>query len=339
MKKRQNKLKDIVIYSIIFLILVFVAYLVFQDVTQDVILDRITQYVGVLVTILLGVVGIIEFAYDNGLTLLVPNSFENYKEKRLKEQTKRYLREFFYHEAEYFSQHSNSRITFFLNQLGLNRNQYEQLKMDILEIKLLPLHDLEDAKEKLKRIIQKGNIILLQDGKDSEKLVYKRVKYFLNFTDIMFEDDYFSQITDCLTYLINEKTKTDKITFNRILVPNRGNFLLGRGVSQKLNTALIKVTEKPLILTNKSWIGNFSQNKRDQSIIVHDVLVSGEQLKESIELVNKNTEITAIFCLINRLDYNGKKCLEDTYNDIPIYSLLDLDDENIEKLKNEPESL
>lgn len=331
---RWHKLKDYLIYFSVVILLIFIGFLTFRDVQNDELLDKVTQFIGIIVTVLLGVLGIIEFAYDNGLTLLVPSTFEDYKEKKLNKQTKHYLQEFFRNEAEYFSQHSNTRISFLLNQLGLSKNQFEQLKIDILEIKLLPLHNLEDAKEKIRRIIQKGNIILAQDGKNSADLVYKEVKYFLNFTDILFVEDYYTQIVDCVIFLIKEKCKTTKTEFNRILISNRGNFLLGLGVSQKLDVALVKVTEEPLILNSKSWIGNFSQNESNVSIIVHDVLVSGAQIEESIAVVKESTEIAAIFCIVNRLDYEGQKYLEEKYK-VPIYCLVELKDDDIEKLRNQ----
>ncbi len=336
-KKKPSKgsiWKDIIIYSVIVSLLVYICILTFKDVEDgSEVLDRITQYVGVVVTILLGVLGIIEFAYDNGLSVLVPCSYENYKERKLMEQTKHYLHEFFRNEAEYFSQHSNSRIAFLLNQLGLSRNQFEQLKMDVLEIKLLPLHNLDDAKQKMMNIIRNGDVILIQDGKSTDDLVYKEVTYFLNFTDVLFEEDYYPQIIDCMTFLIKEGCKANNMNFNRILVTNRGNFLLGLGISQKMNVPMVKVTEKPMILNSKSWIGNFSENESDASIIVHDVLVSGAQLEESMKIVGSKTKITGIFCLVNRLDYEGREKLATEYG-IPIFSLLDLKDEDIEKLRS-----
>ena len=327
-------IKDFIIYFGIIAILILVALIYFDEVSSDNILELVTQYVGSVVTILLGVIGIIEFSYDNGLTILTPHSFINYKEKKLQEQTKRYLNEFFHYEAEYFSQHSNSRITYLLNQLGLNRNEFDQLKMEILSIKLLPMHNLEDARDKLYRVIKTGNIILSQDGMNSDELVYKQVKYFINFTDVMFIDDYYNQITDCLVYLIKEITREKKIKFNRVIISHSGNFLLGMGVSQKTNARLIKVTERPLILHSKCWIGDFSANEKDNSILVHDVLVSGKQLKESINRVNKNTHISGIFCLINRLD---SKSLEEFQQElgIPVYYLLSLDDKDIERIEHE----
>ena len=79
--------------------------------------------------------------------------------------------------------------------------------------------------------------------------------------------------------------------------------------------------------------GNFSENESDASIIVHDVLVSGAQLEESMKIVGSKTKITGIFCLVNRLDYEGREKLATEYG-IPIFSLLDLKDENIEKLRS-----
>ena len=87
-------LKDCIIYAVILFALVFVGITYFENATKADLLDLITQYVGFVATILLGFIGIIEFAYDNGLDFLVPTKFEEYKEEKLREQTKEYLKEY-----------------------------------------------------------------------------------------------------------------------------------------------------------------------------------------------------------------------------------------------------
>lgn len=324
-------LKDCIIYAVILFALVFVGITYFENATKADLLDLITQYVGFVATILLGFIGIIEFAYDNGLDFLVPTKFEEYKEEKLREQTKEYLKEYFEKEEVYFSLHSNDRMTHLLNQLGLSRNQFDQLKMELLSIRLMPLRNLEDAKKKLFEIVKTAKIILTQDGMDSDQLVYKQVKYFINFTDVMFDEEYYNQITDCLVLLIKEVAGAKLNGYTNVLVSHSGNFLLGMGVSQKLNKEMIKITEKPLILNNKSYIGDFDRQTPGSSILVHDVLVSGKQLRESIRKVEAHTKVEAIYCLVNRLDFGVKADLEAELG-IPVYALIDLHDNDIEAL-------
>ena len=222
-------------------------------------------------------------------------------------------------------------MTHLLNQLGLSRNQFDQLKMELLSIRLMPLRNLEDAKKKLFEIVKTAKIILTQDGMDSDQLVYKQVKYFINFTDVMFDEEYYNQITDCLVLLIKEVAGTKLNGYTNVLVSHSGNFLLGMGVSQKLNKEMIKITEKPLILHNKSYIGDFDRQTPGSSILVHDVLVSGKQLRESIRKVEAHTKVEAIYCLVNRLDFGVKAELEAELG-IPVYALIDLHDNDIEAL-------
>lgn len=333
MKKWYHYIKDVIIYLVILSLLVIVAVIYFKNVTEDSILDRIIQYVGAVVTILFGMIGIIEFSFDNGLLFLVPTSFQSYKERKLSEQTKKYLNEFFSKEGEYFSQHSNSRITYLLSQLGLNRNQLNDLRMSILTIKLMPLRSLDDARNKLIEIVKCPNIVLCQEKLPTDDLVYKGVKFFINFTDVMFMDDYRNQITDCLIFLIQQKAEEKGIQFNRVAISHSGNFLLGVSVSEKLNKALVRVTERPMILKSRSWIGNFDENNENNTIIVHDVLVTGKQIRESVQLIQTHTTIKALFCLVSRLCDTEKKKFENEMK-IPIFSLLDLDDDYIMRLIN-----
>ena len=335
-KNNSIYLRDLIIYVLLIALLVYIGFIIFSNSedSENNIIILITEYIGIFVTILLGVVGIFEFAYDNGLPFIVPHTFSEYKEKRYREQTKQYLKDFFVAEAEYFSQHSNSRISYFLNQLDLSRNEFDILRMNIYSIKLMPLHSLEDAQDKLTTIIKSGNIIINQENHPSEALVYHEVKYFINFRDIMYVDDYQKELSSCLALLIKSNINPQGI--NRIIVPEKSDDQLGLCISHLLYIPLIKVTQTPFILKDRCWYGNFSSSK-NSSIIVHDVLVSGHQIIDSIEKIKAHTSVVAIFCLINRLCDPEKKTQfqQDLKRilgqEIPVYSLIELTDEDIEK--------
>ena len=331
--RKKIYLKDVVIYAVIICAIVWVACLYFKDIKTD-LMTKVLTFIGAIVTILFGFLGIIDFAYNNGLKILVPHSYEHYKEESAKKTIAHYTEEFFKNEVDYYTQYNDARLTYLLNQLGLDRNQFDILKKEMLKIRLMPMRDLKDAEEKMKRLLGTANIIVSQTGRPSDELVYKDVKNYINLVNVMFDDAYRKQILDCLAKLIQEKEKTDNITFDRVAVSNKGNFLLGVGISEKLNKALIRVTQDPTIFTNENWIGNFPKDVNNKTVFVHDVLVSGSQIVDSIKAINKHTMVKAVFCLVKRIEHGGEKKIKDEFPDMKIYSLLDLNEDDLEKIMN-----
>lgn len=329
--RKKIYLKDVVIYAVIICAIVWVACLYFKDIKTD-LMTKVLTFIGAIVTILFGFLGIIDFAYNNGLKILVPHSYEHYKEESAKKTIANYTEEFFKKELEYYTQYNDARLSYLLNQLGLDRNQFDKLKMEMLKIRLMPMRDLNDAKAKMKKLLGTASIIESVKEKPSDELVYKEVKNYINLTDIMFYDIYKKQISDCLAELILEKEETDNIAFDRVAVSNRGNFLLGVGISERLNKALIRVTKDPMVFKSKKWIGNFPSDSK--TIFVHDVLVSGSQIVDSINAIKEHTSVTAIFCLVKRIEHGGEKKIKDEFPDMKIYSLLDLNEDDLEKIMN-----
>lgn len=327
---RHKSIKDTVIYLLIFIIIAIIAATYFKNSTSADILEKTSAFIGMMVVILFGILGVFDFLLDNGLYFIVPNSYVEYKEDKQRKQTKKYLDEFFIKETEYFMQYGNKRIEYFLGQLGLTRSEFEEVKLNILRIKLLPLSNIEDARNKIQCILSQRNVVLSQRNVPSTKLVYKEVKYFANFVDIMYSDDYANEISDCLVLLIKDILKKNLTKINKVVIPYNSNFLLGLGVSRKINIPMVRITEKPNILFDQSWEGSFKVNEETTVIIVHDVLVTGDQVIKSIEKIPNSCSVIAIFCLINRLDYNGKSMLES--KGYTVHSLVELSDSDLEKM-------
>ncbi len=325
--KVSDIIKDIIIYSVVMAILVITGYYCLKDVSKTDFLFELSSYIGTIVIILFGIIGIFDFANTNGLNFLVPHSYEVYIEEKYKKRVSKAIEYFVSSEVGYMDQYSNNRISFFLDQLGLTQNDFELLKTKIVSIKMLPLKNINDAKKKLEEIIYTGKIISKQSG-PTTKLVYKKVDYFIDFTNIAYVDDYCNELTDILMMLIQENIAGELSNINKIIVPHSSNRLLGISVSKKLGKSIINVTKEPRIFNDEFWEGNFDEGM-NKGIVIHDVLVTGDQILESLDRINSRCNVKYIFCLINRTDYEGKKKLEDA--GYTVFSLIDLNDDDLEK--------
>jgi len=325
-------LKDVIIYLFFIAIIVLIGYQDFKKIDEGHFLDELSSFIGIVVVILFGIIGLFEFAYDNGLFLLVPTTFINFKNKKSKELVSYSIDKFLKEELQLFSLYDKERIAFFLSQLGISQSEFESIKRHLLSIKLMPLKNIDDAKDKLKEIIYSCNgndyVIIDQEKCESHKLVYKKVRYFIDLTNIMFIKDYSDEIVDCLIMLIKESISNELDDINRIIIPYNSNRLLGFYTGEKIGKSIINVTKTPYIYEDQKWEGRFD-NRKNNAIVIHDVLVTGEQVINSINIVNKQCEINYIFCLVNRIGYTGKEMLEKS--GYKVFSLLDISDDEISK--------
>lgn len=79
------------------------------------------------------------------------------------------------------------------------------------------------------------------------------------------------------------------------------------------------------------WDGEFSNGNR--VLIVHDVLVSGEQIIHTKNHIPSRCEIVALCCLATRKDVNGLEVLQ--RENVRVERVIDLSDAEIESLMNQ----
>jgi adenine/guanine phosphoribosyltransferase-like PRPP-binding protein len=200
----------------------------------------------------------------------------------------------------------------------------------------------DDAKSKIKYLIKnKGSGIVIKQDNNPAKRVYPEVKYYINLITCSCYDPFLFEIA-CVfkkfIYSIGEDGKNDiDITkINKLIIPYDSNFRLAYKLSELLRIpfVLMRSSDDGRITVGEPWDGNISHD--DEAIIIHDVLVSGDQIKKSIvKIINiyPTYEIKGIFCLINRREKHGKQDLEAT--DYKVFSLLDINDEEIERMQED----
>lgn len=330
MNAKYTPTKKDVIYILIFLVAIGVT------ITYDICADGFSG-VGRLIerTILLTLsfVTLADVASCFHWVILVPDFFEYVKEKKRKQEIRDCIGEYMEEDINFLNDYSEERISFLMSQLGVNKNQMDQIRIELIKIRCMPLKNLDDARKKLRGLVKSSYPIMIdQESVDSSKLCYKKVKYYINTMDIMFMPEYAGELSSILAFLITEKI--DLSAVDRLVVPHDSNFLLGVEVGKILGKPVVKIRHgKGKIETEKKWDGNLDPN--DRVIIVHDVLVSGDQVIDAINKLPCTCSVEGVFCLITRTEWKGKErvCKKMGKKQDACFEVLKIDDAEINKIR------
>lgn len=328
MKKRYKVTCKDIILSIIFIILIL------TNIVSYVYQNGLKNMGGIIeqtILIMLSFVTLVDIASYTNWSIVVPDFFEFFKEKKYLEDAQVYIGTYIKEDINFLHDYSQERIGFILSQLGITKSQLDEIRLELIRMRCIPLKSLDDAKEKIKSLATSGYpIVIDQDTIDASKLCYNKVQYFINIMDIMFIPDYASELSAILAFLITEKMD-DLTKIDKLIIPYDSNFLLGVEVGKKLGKSVVKMRyNKGKIETEKVWDGNLDIT--DRVIIIHDVLVSGEQIIDTINKIPKSCTILGFFCLIVRKEWKGKKTL--TNKRIKCYEVIEIDDNDIRDLKD-----
>lgn len=215
-----------------------------------------------------------------------------------------------------------------------------KLRLELIRMRSLPLRNLKDAESKIKEFIRSGyepfnsfsrnSAVVNLKEIDSAKRTYNNVDYFLNFHDAMYSAEYFADFVRVMHLLICEKIGVDN--FDTIAIPYDSNVILGVEVAKLFGKPVVKMRkDRGKLEIDHLWDGEFSNGNR--VLIVHDVLVSGEQIIHTKNHIPSRCEIVALCCLATRKDVNGLEVLQ--RENVRVERVIDLSDAEIESLMNQ----
>lgn len=244
------------------------------------------------------------------------------------------------HEINFIKNYANERTNHVLAQLKLNDSQFSKLRLELIRMRSLPLRNLKDAESKIKEFIRSGyepfnsfsrnSAVVNLKEIDSAKRTYNNVDYFLNFHDAMYSAEYFADFVRVMHLLICEKIGVDN--FDTIAIPYDSNVILGVEVAKLFGKPVVKMRkDRGKLEIDHLWDGEFSNGNR--VLIVHDVLVSGEQIIHTKNHIPSRCEIVALCCLATRKDVNGLEVLQ--RENVRVERVIDLSDAEIESLMNQ----
>lgn len=298
-------------------------------------LDNVGGMIEQTILIMLAFVTLADVSSYMNWIPFVPDFFEYAKEKKYKKEVEEHIQILIHEDAIFLENYRHEQIGFIISQLGISVDQFDKIRLELIRMRCIPLKEITDAQEKIKKLVVSDYPIVIDQKKiNSTKICYKKVRYYINITDIMFFPEYAGEISALLAFLITEKVH-DLSLIDKLVVPYDSNFLLAVEVSKKLGKPLIKMRDKNgKIEIEKRWDGNLDLS--DRIIIIHDVLVTGDQIIDTINKLPNSCTIEGFFCIIVRKEFAGKKVIEQ--KSITCNQIIELDDNDIEKLRRENEN-
>lgn len=304
-------------------------------------LSSIGELIEQVILVMLAFVGLLEIFHYVGWDIFVPEfMLKREKHERMEELQKcvdevvtqsmkvvvaQSIDAYLGREANFIQDFAEEKIDYILSQLGITAKQFERIRIELIKMRCLPLVNLDDAAAKIKQFIRAKEPLVTDLGKiDSSKCTYSRVQYYLNFNDAMFFSSISRELVSIMHLLISEKM--DLAGFDKIVIPSDSNFVLGLEVGKLLGKPVVHIRhDKGRIEKEKCWDGKLSPT--DRVVIVHDVLVTSDQIIHTLNKLPKSCQVMGVCCLVVRKEWDGVAKLNS--RQIKVERVLDLNDEDI----------
>lgn len=321
--------KDILYFLVFFLAVgITIAYDIFANGFSG-----IGRLIEQTIFLMLSFVTLADVASCFNWVILVPDILEYAKEKKHKKELQDYMEEYFRQDVNFLNDYSEERISFLMSQLGVNKTQLDKIRLELIKMRCMPLKTLDDAKRKMERLVKSDYpIVIDHNSMDGSKICYKKVRYYVNTVDMMFMPDYARELSSILAFLITEKADLSGI--DKLVIPYDSNFLLGIEVGKKLGKSVVKMRRsRGKIETEKLWDGSLAPD--DRVIIVHDVLVSGDQVVHAMNTLPSTCSVEGFFCLITRTEWSGKEVVQEKLGEKrdACYEVIEINDDKISELR------
>lgn len=326
-EKYRVTLKDIILVTL-FIGLV-VLNIVYHIDTSG--FNSVSTMIEQTILIMLSFVGLVQISSNIGWNIFVPDFYAFALNQRSKGEAQKYMGAYFKEDVKFLHNYAKDRIRFLTTQLGVNEEQLSKIRLDLIRMRCMPLENLKHAEEKMKYLVT-GDYpaIINQKEIDSSKLSYNKVQYFINITDMMFLEDYAREFSSILSFLITEKA--DLSAVDKLVIPYDSNFLLGVETGKRLGKPVVKMrSERGKIEAEKCWDGNLNSN--DKVLIIHDVLVTADQIIKTLNKLPETCQVIGLYCLIVRKEWDGKNKL--MQKNISVNQIIDLDDNDIREIRGD----
>lgn len=263
-------------------------------------INEIYTLIGAMAFVLFGIVGIYDFAYTNGLQIFVLPAFIKHKEKSYLEQAEKMMELYYQRDRIFIEEYENKRTDLILQAMGLDEKQFHHISYEIIKARIKTDKNIYDLKCKAEKLLFQKDYVVDQSLLESSKRIYDKVDYFINFYTAMYDEEICKSIGSILSRYIVLALGEKSETINYIVVPKGSNFLLGLEVGKILHKPVISILNEERIFKNIFWDGVYDiKATKNNIVVVHDVLVTGKRIYESIEkLPYDSYEVLGIFCLM-----------------------------------------
>ena len=311
-KNSLKKLLDMLANIIHLLLLSILGVLVFRAVVLDgsvadmsiteicscATINEIFTFIGAVAFILFGVVGIYDFAYLNGLGFLVPPAFKKFKEVNYMKQAERMMEIYYKRDINFIQEYEKERTEFMMQAMGIEEKQFNYINYEIVKARTMPARNIYALKCKAEKTILHKEFVINQSVLEASRRVYDKVDYFLNLYTAVYDAEMCKSIAEIMSRYLILSLKERATEIDYIVIPKGSNFLLGLEVGKILHKSVISILDEERIFKEVFWDGVYDKTKVNNIVLVHDILVTGKRIYESIERLPKGTyNLMGIFSL------------------------------------------
>ena len=299
-------------------------------------INEIFTFIGAVGFVLFGITGIYEFLYLNGLQFLTPPAYIKIKEENYMKQAEKMMELYYQKDISFIREYEKERTDYLLQAIGIEEKQFHHINYEIVKSRVMPDKSIHALKQKAKVTVLQREFIVDQSKMFYTKKVYKKVDYFLNLYTAVYDPKLRSDMGMIMgTYLsLVLKEETTKIDY--VVIPKGSNFLLGLETAGVLRRPVISVLNEERIFKDFFWDGEYDIKKKNNIVIVHDVLVTGKRIYESIEKLPQNSyNLLGIFSLVkyNHKDFHPLEDLQQHgISEKKVHSLLEVDEDLLKEV-------
>lgn len=265
--------------------------------------NDIFTIVGSITVLLFGIVGIFEFGYSNGISFLAPPTYRRCKESVNMKQAERMMKIYYKEDMDFIQQYEKERIRYILQLMGITAGQFHLINYEIIKARSNDENCDENLSEELKSYILHKEFIEVLPRENGKKRVYEKVDYYINLYMAFYDAEICKNVAGIMCKFIIGNLKEETEWIDYIIVPQQGNFLLGLEVAKQLHKPVIAIQSTGRIWQEEYWDGKYKSDRKNKIIVVHDVLVTGQNIIDSIKKLPENTyKLMGVYSLV---EYSG----------------------------------
>lgn len=127
-------------------------------------INEIFTFIGAVAFILFGIIGIYDYAYSNGLCILVPPSFAHIKEKNYQEQAEKMMKIYYEKDIDFIKEYEKERVDYVLQIMGIDEAQFRHIKYELIKARAMSVSTVKELRYKAKAILYDKQFIVDQSS-------------------------------------------------------------------------------------------------------------------------------------------------------------------------------
>lgn len=279
-------------------------------------INDIFTFIGAVGFIIFGIVGIYEYAYTNGIHAILPPAYLRFRGKSDEKAARIMMKTYYEQDIEFIQQYEHERVRRIIQDLGIESEQFHHIQYELVRARAMAYGTQQEMINKLQLIVYQKEFILDQTTISEKEKIYPDVDYYINLYTALYDSDICTDVGKIMaSYILLCLTKEDLTGLDYIVIPYGSNLLLGLEVGRRLQKPVISVQKEPRASNGEPWDGNYivKSSGKNHIIVIHDVLVSGTRVYESVEKLPSGTyDVKGVFCLIyyDRKGHDPEKTLK-----------------------------